>query len=225
MRTRIADCFVEEPGRRNLALVAGIALIAVDFSLVLAYWSRGYSMESARVCLALIGLACFAWLSDGDLASLGLRFTPRQGWKYWFHVAIRILTAIGFVCIIGFGLLSMLGYEIAVPTIAISHADIMLIHMCFTAPVFEETLYRLVLCVSLINIIGRWPTIIASGVLFGTLHVAYGNPSPENLVAGFFLAWAFFKSESIAVPICLHAAGNFIAFSAQLVAWQLIHGN
>ena len=40
-------------------------------------------------------------------------------------------------------------------------------------------------------------------------------PGPDNLIAGFFLAWAFLKSGSIIVPLALHALGNLCA----LVSW------
>ena len=55
---------------------------------------------------------------------------------------------------------------------------------------------------------GKWPTIIASGLVFAALHFRFGVASPDNAIAGFVLAWAYIKSESILVPITLHALGN-----------------
>jgi hypothetical protein len=43
--------------------------------------------------------------------------------------------------------------------------------------------------------------------------------SPENLVGGFFLAWAFLKSETILMPWLLHAVGNGIVLAAQVAGW------
>jgi CAAX protease family protein len=64
----------------------------------------------------------------------------------------------------------------------------------------------------------RW-TILVSGLAFGALHVLYGNPGPDNLIAGFFLGWAYLKSGSVLVPMILHSLGNLIALSAHLGAW------
>ncbi len=33
---------------------------------------------------------------------------------------------------------------------------------------------------------------------------------PDNLVAGFFVAWAYLRSETIVIPIALHALGNLV---------------
>jgi membrane protease YdiL (CAAX protease family) len=59
---------------------------------------------------------------------------------------------------------------------------------------------------------------------FGGLHVAYGNPSPENLVGCLFLAWAYLKSESIVVPVVLHGLGNLCVLALQVGAWYFWGG-
>jgi hypothetical protein len=51
------------------------------------------------------------------------------------------------------------------------------------------------------------------------LHVVYGNPSPENMVGGFFLAWTFLKSETILIPVILHSVGYSIALAGQVAGW------
>ena len=79
---------------------------------------------------------------------------------------------------------------------------------CFGAPVYEELLYRLVFCTAMVALVGRWPAILLSGVVFAFLHVVYGVPSPDNFSAGFVFAWAFFRSGSILVPAVLHSLGN-----------------
>ena len=61
--------------------------------------------------------------------------------------------------------------------------------------------------------------IAASGVIFAALHFVYGNPSPENAVGGLFLAWAYLKSETIVVPVLLHALGNSLVLAVQVAAW------
>jgi membrane protease YdiL (CAAX protease family) len=56
------------------------------------------------------------------------------------------------------------------------------------------------------------------------MHIVAGVPSPENLVGGFFLAWAFLKSSSIAVPVVLHSLGNLCALLGQVGAWYCLGG-
>lgn len=70
----------------------------------------------------------------------------------------------------------------------------------------------------------RRTAIVVSGVVFGGLHVVNGNPSPENLVGGLFLAWAYLKSGTIYIPILLHSLGNFVAWAGQVAAWYWLHG-
>lgn len=88
----------------------------------------------------------------------------------------------------------------------------------------DDVSFRVVICVGFVRAIGCWPTIAASGLIFGVLHVVYGNPSPENLVGGLFLAWAFLKSESIVVPLILHSAGNAIVLAGQVGGWYVNNG-
>jgi uncharacterized protein len=53
----------------------------------------------------------------------------------------------------------------------------------------------------------------------GALHVLYGNAGPNNLVAGFFLAWSYLKSEAFLIPVALHSLGNFFVLLVQVAAW------
>lgn len=58
--------------------------------------------------------------------------------------------------------------------------------------------------------IGRWPTVIVSGAIFGLIHIVNGVAGPDNVVAGYFFAWAFLRSGSIALPTAMHAGGNLV---------------
>ncbi len=44
------------------------------------------------------------------------------------------------------------------------------------------------------------------------------------MVGGFFLAWAYLKSESLAVPVLLHGLGNLCALAGQVAAWSWLVG-
>jgi len=50
------------------------------------------------------------------------------------------------------------------------------------------------------------------------LHLTYGNPGPENLAGGPFLARVYPKSESLTLPILLHSPGNLLALLTQVGA-------
>src|SRR5262249_51528049 len=97
------------------------------------------------------------------------------------------------------------------------------LHMCVIAPTVEEAIYRVALCVPLVPLIGGWKTIVVNGIVFAALHFVYGNPHPENLVGGLFLAWAYLRGETIVLPVALHAIGNFIALATQVAGWYLLH--
>jgi hypothetical protein len=90
------------------------------------------------------------------------------------------------------------------------------------APLVEEPIYRLALCVPLVAIIGYWPTIVVSGAVFALLHHRYGNLSPENALAGLLLGWAYLRSGSLALPILLHSVGNALVFLAVYFVMPLL---
>ncbi|HKB41711.1 MAG TPA: hypothetical protein VKD72_35125 [Gemmataceae bacterium] len=54
---------------------------------------------------------------------------------------------------------------------------------------------------------------------FAALHPIYGDPSPEDLAGGPFLARVYLKSEGLALPILLHSPGNLLALLTQVGAW------
>ena len=79
---------------------------------------------------------------------------------------------------------------------------------CVLAPLSEEPIYRIAVCAPLVTLIGRWPTIVVSCILFALIHARYGGLAPDNALAGLLLGWAYLRSGSILVPIALHAIGN-----------------
>jgi membrane protease YdiL (CAAX protease family) len=89
------------------------------------------------------------------------------------------------------------------------------------APVIEEMLYRIVICVPLVALAGFWGAALISRAVFAGLHFMYGNPAPDNSIAGYVLAWAFLKSGSIIVPVFLHTTGNACAFVVQVINWHI----
>jgi membrane protease YdiL (CAAX protease family) len=205
-----------------IACVIGFAAIVSDLILV---WRLPYPESiDGRWLIAVVVLAANLHLVRGDLTSIGLTVKPIQGWGYW----VRATLVIGLIvlCCIGVGLSVwlLMGRKVPVYTIPPDSAASVFFSMCVFAPVLEETIYRLSLCVPFAGLSRPWTAIVISGVVFGALHIIYGNPSPENLVGGLFLAWAYLKSGSIYVPLLLHSLGNLVAWAAQLAAWYWLRG-
>ncbi len=197
------------------ATLLAISIVSIDFAILHRF------DEAARACVALVGFAIAVYLSEDDQKSLGLRASPVQGWLPWIGTSLRIGCVVAVCIIIGLSTWSITGHSLKLHVTEPSHIGSRLVHMCFVAPVLEESIYRISACGLIAAIVGQRTTIMINGVLFGALHVWYGNASPENLVGGFFLAWSFLKSETILVPFILHSGGNMLALAAQVSAWYM----
>ena len=202
---------------RYWGLALALGTVATDMVVV-----RLRLSESVRLALALTAFAAVVYLSDGDLQSVGLRFNPRQGWRPWIRTSLRIGLIVAFCIAVGLGIWSLTGHQIQIHSVPPWHIVSSFLHMCVVAPLLEETIYRVLVCIALTSVVGCWRTIAINGILFAGLHVVYGNPSPENLVGGFFLAWVYLKSETILLPVMLHSLGNFIALLAQVATWHFL---
>jgi membrane protease YdiL (CAAX protease family) len=199
------------------ASAVGVLVVAADLALV--WWDHYPDSIQGRGVLAILALAAQLYLVQGDLTSVGLRLTPVQGWWFWAWALLLIGLAVAVCLVVGLGAWVLSGHELPKYVTRPDDLGPAFLRMCVFAPVLEEALYRLALCVPLAVLLRPWGAIAVSGVVFGGLHVVYGNPSPENLVGGFFLAWAYLKSESIMVPVLLHSLGNLCALAGQLGTW------
>ncbi len=222
VRTTIGRRLNSSRSRLHVAVAIGGLVVAADFAII--SWMRYPTSIEGRGALAVIALVAQFRLVQGDLSSVGLRLTPTQGWWYWCRVSLFIGLAVGACVAVGLGAWVLSGHDLPVYCTSPRHIGTSFLQMCIFAPVLEETIYRFSLCVPLAVLLGPWRTIAVSGIVFGGLHLVYGNPSPENLVGGFFLAWAFLKSESIVVPVLLHSLGNLCALAAQIGAWYWLGG-
>ncbi len=222
MRTAIGQRLNASPGGLATASAVGALVVAADLALV--YWDRYPQSIEGRGVLAVLALAAQFRLVNGDLASVGLRLTPLQGWWYWGRVSLVIGLVVLACIVVGTGAWVLAGRELPVYATPPSDIGPAFLGMCLFALVQEEVTYRLALCVPLAVLLGPWRAIAVSGLAFGGLHFAYGNPSPENLVGGFFLAWAYVKSESIVVPVLMHSLGNLCALAVQVGTWYWLGG-
>jgi membrane protease YdiL (CAAX protease family) len=200
-------------------VVAGLisaAVVVTDFWIV---WRGNGWYLGPRAILPVVAATAYFLMARGDFASVGLRLRPVQGLRYWLVATLAIATAVG--AFIAIGGLAMVLTGRPLPLYATPPEGLLpaFVHMCLLAPLVEEAIYRLGLCTGAVPLLGPRRTIAVSGLTFGALHVLYGNPGPDNLVAGFFLAWAYLKSGSFLVPLVLHSLGNLCALSAHVATW------
>ena len=205
---------LQEP-RAKAWFSVGIALAAIGADFLLESFLLRSLVTGAAILLLVL-------LAQGDRPSLGFVVQLRPSFRYWAKVTLGMGAAIGGFCIVAGFLLWIIGIRIPIPSIPPEKILSALGSYCISSPVLEEALYRLVLCVALVRIVGPWGTIFASGAIFAALHFVWGNPSPDNFVAGYFLAWAFLKSGSILTPIMLHSLGNLCVLALHVANWYRI---
>jgi uncharacterized protein len=179
------------------------------------YWLA----EIRRVALVLFVLASYWLLAKRRFSAIGLSLAPSQGWWYWCRAAV-LLAILSALLTIPVGLcLLCLGWRIE-SILEQNWEDDIVVNFFVNAPLLEESIYRIGVCVPIAALVGPRTAIVASGILFAILHFIYGNANPVNMIAGFLLAWSFMKSNTILVPVLLHLFGNILAI-ALLKGWLL----
>lgn len=194
------------------ALALALAVIALD---LFAHDPRD---NTRRGLFAAAAVGVMLILARGDRAALGLRVSLHRGWWWWTKLALLIGLGLGVVIALSGGVLWLLGNRPEVRSMFTAESQFRRVmwNAVIIAPVLEEPIYRLLLCVPIAAALGRWPAVIASGAVFGYLHFRYGNPSPDNFFAGYVLAWVYLESRSLVLPILLHAIGNAIVMGGHI---------
>jgi membrane protease YdiL (CAAX protease family) len=197
-RSTIGEAYRRSWSLRVAALLVGAAIVAYDL-----YAPRADNEQ--RLVVGVAGLVVLLALANGDVRSVGLA-APRPSVRWWLKATLITGTIFIVVVMVVAAVLYFTGHAPSVKLVM--PVDEFLWQAVVVAPVVEEPIYRLALCTALVVIVGRWPTIVLSGVVFAWLHQRYGNLAPDNALAGVLLGWAYLRSGSIAVPIVLHAIGN-----------------
>jgi len=194
--------------RLPLTLASMVAVAALMADGLLIHFSGPRLSPMWRCVPAVIATMLYARLAGWDLLSLGLTIRPLQGWLYWCKATAVIALAMGVLVSLGVLMCRLAGWHLASHSIPLTEVGDSFVWMCIQAPLIEEPIYRLVVCVPCVVLLRPAGCIIACGLLFSLLHAFYGNPSPDNAVAGFFLVWAFLRSGTILLPLALHSLGN-----------------
>lgn len=218
MDTPIGQSLRQSPVHLAWASGAAAAFVLGDVLLCL----RPEAILPYRLVFLPLTLIVLMRMPHCDRPSLGLTMRPRQGWVYWGKVTILIGVFMGFV--VGGGLIVMRFKSGTFASFGRSpgHFVEALLPACVNAPIIEETIYRLILCVPAVCLLRPAGAIVLSGAVFAIFHFTSGVASPDNFVAGYILCWAYLKSGSLLVPIVLHALGNFCILLLQLGAWYLV---
>ena len=79
--------------------------------------------------------------------------------------------------------------------------------VAITAGVCEEILYRGLLLAALVSLLGTWPAVAISSLIFGLGHAYQGiSGIAKTGLVGLVLAWLTVSSGSLFIAILLHAA-------------------
>lgn len=150
------------------------------------------------------------------LRRLGLRWPPAR----IFSTVVLAIAAYFLVAIAITMLLSPEQDDIAESLGADDNATILITMLAGllivpVASVAEELFFRGLVFGGMRQTLGLWPAALASGAVFGSLHLTAGDVGVALQLSlfGAILAWSYERSGTLWTPIALHAANNAIAFS------------
>lgn len=89
------------------------------------------------------------------------------------------------------------------------------IYMFFFVGLAEELLFRGLIFNDLKNIFGWKSALLGQGVLFGIMHITWRSPLEIafTTAAGIFLGYFYYRTNSLAGPISMHAFNNIMLVS------------
>lgn len=175
-----------------------------------------YSTAAGDTVVYGIILAIVLWIAGSQRELLALR-RPSSSWLRSFGIATAVLLA-SFI-VIDFMLDPFLhgGREQGVvpthwmPAHAAAYA-LNWVVVAGVAPLVEETTYRGLGYSLLSTRYGRWPAIVAVGLLFAGAH-GLVQAFPELALLGAALAWLRWRTDSVYPGMAVHAAFNSIALA------------
>jgi len=169
---------------------------------------QSWSGEAARFAGVGAGCLVLARARRWDREALGLVARVRPDAGFWARVVgafalffVPWFAAAALAARAGFDPFGMC--EMAKPW-SWGESYLALVH----APLWEEALFRFLLCGALLGRVPPSVNIAFNGALFALAHIVYGGIGPDSLVGGFMFAWGFLRSGTILVPLAMHFLGN-----------------
>lgn len=203
-------------GLRSLVIVIGVT--ALDYALV-----GPWLLQSQWLRLALVLALAFGLRRLLGPAALPLRW-DRVGPSMRLVGKVVAVGALVYMAIMVGVLFAthVLGMRWPLRPANLHRADQYLpwvVVAVLWAPLIEEVVYRGIVQARLREWTGPWVAICASGLVFWVYHwVGFGRvTSPHHLGAGLLLAWSYERTRSLLAPTLLHALGNLVLGTSDLV--------
>ena len=168
-------------------IALGLTAAAVVYADAWLVWTGKISLMSVRPIPPVIALMAYCLLLRGDLPAMDLRFRPIQGFRYWVLATVWIGAAIGTFLLLALAAALLTGYPIRLYRYGPPFFGSCLSKCACFRRFSRKQPYRFGLCAGLVTVIRPRPTIFVSRMIFGAIHILYGNPGPNNLIAGYFL--------------------------------------
>lgn len=151
---------------------------------------------------------CFWHMKEHDIDFRDLGFTKHKLLKY---------TLLGLLFAIPSGFIE---YMVLTPNPPSPFFDVKYllrdtIYMLFFVGLAEELLFRGLIFNDLKNIFGWKSALIGQGLLFGIMHLSWRSPLEIafTTAAGLFLGYFYYRTNSLAGPISMHAVNNVMLVS------------
>lgn len=81
------------------------------------------------------------------------------------------------------------------------------------APLLESIVYQALVIDALVTRLRSGWLVLTSGLAFVAAHCVSGTLGPENVAAGFVLAWVYLRTRSVLLVVALHSGGNLFWLS------------
>jgi membrane protease YdiL (CAAX protease family) len=179
-----------------------------------------YGLRAASAGIAAVALVHFRAATPADL---GLAFRPIAEDLLWTLRAAGALLALSVLLMgVAVALLRILEPPLTGWPLELRTFDGFLpyaLASIVAAPLVEEFVYRGLLTPALRSGYGHRGAILAGGLLFYVLHLVYDKPwwMAHYFVAGAILTWAFLKRGRLWICVVLHAGGNLLVITDDLI--------
>lgn len=230
MTTEIGRAFDGAAVRRGAAVTVAFAAVVLDWLAVRGFGrDQIWTLHGLRLALAVIAALALLALGKWDRGAFGFVIRPAPSVLYWVRTVALLGVVLGAVVAGTMVAIRQMGYRISTDSMFSSSSQFgpFVLEYCVLIVIFEEVIYRLVVCAPAVRIVGAWGTVVLSGVVFALLHSLYLNLLTPGVLgfygaAGLLLGWAYLRSGSLLVSMALHALGNGAigAYHAFLLYWE-----
>jgi membrane protease YdiL (CAAX protease family) len=207
---------------------AWLLVLVVVCAIAADWWSVGSAAGAGLVSRQWLRLAVVLAVALGLQWWLGPAALPLAWGRARASLRLTgkvVLVGAGVCVVIGLGAVAasrLLGLRWPLQPANIDHANqywAWFVPAVIWAPLVEEIVYRGIVQARLRQVTGRWVAIGVSGLVFWVYHwMSFEHvTSPHHLGAGLLLAWTYDRSRSLLAPTLLHAIGNLVLGTSDLV--------